>query len=46
MSIESIGASVYSIFQIRFYETLFQEWTQDAEAIKSMTSNYPFVDFF
>jgi len=41
----SIGATIYSVWQYHFYQTLFVGRIQDEKLRLQITSNYPFSDY-
>eukprot|EP00347_Sterkiella_histriomuscorum_P007762 403347656 len=45
MSEDSVGATVYSVWQYLFYKTLFTDFIAQEETRLQMSANYPFNDF-
>jgi acyl-homoserine lactone acylase PvdQ len=42
---ESVAASIYSVWQLEFYNTLFHSYISEQSTRISITNNYPFIDF-
>lgn len=42
---ESIAASIYSVWQLEFYKSLFHVYISDHDTRLQITNNYPFIDF-
>ncbi|CDW85943.1 penicillin amidase family protein [Stylonychia lemnae] len=42
---ESVGATIYAVWQFKLYKTLFHKFSDDNEVRLLITSNYPFNDF-
>ncbi|CDW90800.1 penicillin amidase family protein [Stylonychia lemnae] len=45
MDEESVGATIYAVWQYKLYKTLFHKFSDDNEVRLQITSNYPFNDF-
>jgi len=43
---ESVGATIYSVWQIIFFESLFKKYTESLDERIVIFSNYPFNDFY
>lgn len=41
----STGATVYSVWQVKFYNTLLHDHIKDEEFRLALVGNYPFIDF-
>jgi acyl-homoserine lactone acylase PvdQ len=46
MGEDSISASVYSFWQLKFYQSLLNDGIEDDNVRLAITGNYPFGDFF
>jgi|688.fasta_scaffold438336_3 hypothetical protein len=48
MSKDSVGASVYSYWQIFMYKSMFRNYVPEGEQnfVGKLTSGYLFIDFF
>lgn len=47
MAHDSIGATIYSVWQALFFKTLFHKQFPNNEAARiTITGGYPFVDFY
>jgi hypothetical protein len=47
MTHDSIGATIYSVWQALFYKTLFyKQFPSNEEARIIIAGGYPFVDFY
>ena len=43
---DSIAASIYSVWQMEFYKTLFHQYINRMDIRLTITNNYPFLDFY
>jgi acyl-homoserine lactone acylase PvdQ len=46
MSMDSIGATVFSVWQLEFLKTLFHRYLKEYEDRMALIGGYPFIDFF